>query len=185
MAINSVILPSFRKVWTSKNLVKLSTNKKYSLLNSYTGGQSAGIIIETGDTDETKYIDNFNKVTSNNLPIKIVRKWDEEQSLLAFKEYGKVSELKPYHRQTYNGNINNLEEFKIIIMRIYDDSSSEQLLNILPRVHDNGIKIIILVTSHTKFKELLKYKLNSRSELKLKLVNRINIIFPNILDLSY
>ena len=119
----------------------------------------------------------------NNLPIRIVREWDEEQSLLAFGSYGRESELKDHHRQR-RGDVTDLETYKIIIIRIFDRSSIKQLLQIVPRLHDNGIKVIVIVSSSAELRRLINELLNSHEYVKNKqrLTDRINIIFPNLLN---
>ena len=156
LAINNIVADSNRKRWTDINLNISSNDDKYLLLYRYTGGQSAGIIIETTDIDEKKYIEQFKTTTHNTEPIRIVRDWSEEQSLLVFRTYGRERALLAEHRRDNKGDVTNLEQFKIIIIRIYDHDTSVQLLNILPRLHDKGIKIIILVESLDKLKEYQK-----------------------------
>ena len=182
IAINNIIEDSFRKPWTNIDLKTISNISKYNLLNSYLGGQGAGIIIETEDIDEYKYIEEFNNITGNKLPIRIVRDWDEEQSLSAFKEYGKVRNLTHVHRQMYKGDVTDLEKYKIIIISIFNYYSVEQLIRILPKIHDNGIKVIILVKSYDEFKKIIGNILDKYNYVKLKpkITDRLNIIFPNI-----
>ncbi len=181
LAINNIVAESNRKPWTDIDLNSSSNEEKYNSLNCYTGGQSAGIIIETSDIDEKKYIEQFKRITQNTEPIRIVRDWSEEQSLLVFGTYGRTRELQPYHRH-HKGDVTDLERYKIIIIRIYDSNTSAQLLKILPRLHDNGIKIIILVESLVKLKELIIKELDDHfyKSYKIRLTNRLNIIFPNL-----
>ena len=183
VSINNIIADSFRKPWININLNIITNEEKYKLLNSYIGGQSAGIIIETNDIDEQKYINQFNIITNNTQPIRIVRDWFDEQSLLAFKKYDKVNELQSYHRQQYKGDVTDLEQYKFIIIRIHNKSTTNQLLKILPRMHDNGIKVIVLVSSYDYFKQLINLELNSYDleKYKIRLIDRLNIIFPNII----
>jgi DNA replication protein DnaC len=178
--INNIVADSNRKPWTDINLNTISNDDKYILLNDYTGKQSAGIIIETPDVDEYIYIEQFRRRTGNTEPIRIVRNWEEEQSLLAFGTYGRTRELQSYHRH-HKGDVTDLEQYKIIIIRIYN-LSRDQLLNILPRLHDNGIKIIILVESLVELKKLIIKELDTSfyEPNKIKLINRLNIIFPNL-----
>ena len=182
LAINNIVADSNRKPWIDINLNILPNDQKYILLNGYTGGQSAGIIIETTDDDEEKYIKQFQTTTHNTEPIRIVKDWSEEQSFLAFGTYGKTRELQPDHIRN-KGDVTDLEKYKIIIIRVYDGSTSDQLLKILPRLHDNGIKIIILVESLVKLKELIKKELTYSfyKPKEIRLTNRLNIIFPNLM----
>ena len=181
LAINNIVADSNRKRWTDINLNISSNDDKYLLLYRYKGGQSAGIIIETTDIDEKKYIEQFKTTTHNTEPIRIVRNWEEEQSLLVFGTYVRTMELKSYHRH-HKGDVTDLEKYKIIIIRIYNSDTSEQLLKILPRLHDKGIKIIILVESLVKLKELIIKELDNHfyKPYKIRLTNRLNIIFPNL-----
>ena len=182
LAINNIVADSNRKPWTEIDLNIISNDDKYILLNRYTGGQSAGIIIETSDVDENIYIEQFKRITSNTEPIRIVKDWSEEQSFLAFGTYGKTRELQPDHRRN-KGDVTDLEKYKIIIIRVYDGSTSDQLLKILPRLHDKGIKIIILVESLEKLRQLIVEKLTYSlyEPKKIRITNRLNIIFPNLM----
>lgn len=182
LAINNIVADSNRKPWTEINLNSISNDEKYILLNHYTGGQSAGIIIETSDVDENIYIEQFRRITSNAEPIRIVKDWSEEQSLLAFKTYGRTRELQPHHMDN-KGDVTDLEKYKIIIIRVYDNSMCDQLLKILPRLHDKGIKVIILVESLEKLRQLIVEKLTHSlyEPKKIRITNRLNIIFPNLM----
>lgn len=183
LAINNIVADSNRKPWTDINLNIRSNDEKYILLNHYTGGQSAGIIIETTDIDEKQYIEQFKTTTHNTEPIRIVRDWSEEQSLLSFGTYGREHELLKEHIQEKKGDVTDLEKYKIIIIRIYNSDTSEQLLIILPRLHDKGIKIIILVESLEKLRQLIVEKLTYSlyEPKKIRITNRLNIIFPNLM----
>lgn len=180
LAINNIVNDSFRKPWTTEDLKSLSDIEKYKLLNSYSGGQSAGIIINTSEIDENKYIEEFRRETKSIEPIRIVRDWDSEQSLLAFKTYDKIKKLEPIHRQQYKGNVTDLEKYKIIIIRIYNSSSVTQLLENLPRLHDNGIKVIVLTKSTENFKKLINDYLKRKKEIEQKITDRLRIILPEI-----
>ena len=183
LAINNIVADSFRKPWTDVDLRSLPNEEKYICLHSYNDGQSAGIIIHTEETDERMYIHQYNTVTGNTLPIRIVREWNEEQSLLAFGSYGRASELEEHHRQR-RGDVTDLETYKIIIIRIFNRWSIDQLLDIVPRLHDNGIKVIVLVSSSAELRRLINELLDSDKyeKYKQRLTDRINIMFPNLLN---
>ena len=156
LAINYIVAESFRKPWIDINLRPIPNEDKYRLLDSYSNGQGAGIIIQTDDVDdlENKYIEEYNRITNNKLPIRIVKIWPD-----------KVTDLMKY---------------KIIMIKMYDYNSTLQLITILPEIHNNGIKVIVLAKSVDEFRKNIITQLNYNLPLKPKLIDRLKIIFPNI-----
>ena len=69
-------------------------------------------------------------------------------------------------------------------MNIYNYSTAAQLITILPRLHDNSIKIIV-ISDFLNFQKLLDEQLLilDKSQ-KPRLTERLKIIFPNIFDLT-
>jgi DNA replication protein DnaC len=156
IAINNINAGSYRKPWTEENLESLSNEDKYKLLHNYSGGQSAGIIIKTDDTNETKYIDEYNGFTEKLLPIRIIKGYPD-----------KVTDLK---------------KDEIIIISVDEYKKTAELIDILPEIHSKGIKVIVLTKSVEGFKNEITKHLNYFSNLpkKPRLIARLNTIFPKI-----
>ena len=154
-AFNSFDADSFRKPWTTENILKFENEGKFILLNSYDGKQAAGIIVSVSDLSEENLIENFNKITGNSKPIKIIDN---------------------------KSNLTNIEDNKFIIMKVNDYNNADLLIKILPTIHDNGIKVIILTNSIDQFQKLILEQLQSytvRPYVK-RLTDRIKIIFPGL-----
>jgi DNA replication protein DnaC len=159
IAINNINAESYRKPWTDKVLKSLPNEEKYKLLHNYSGGLGAGIIIETGDMNETKYIDEYNKYngfTEKLLPIRIIKGYPD-----------KVTDLK---------------KDEIIIISVDEYKKTVELIDILPEIHSKGIKVIVLTKSVEGFKNEITKHLNYFSNLpkKPRLIARLNTIFPKI-----
>jgi DNA replication protein DnaC len=154
IAINNINADSYRKPWTEENLESLSNEEKYKLLHNYSGGQSAGIIIETDDIDEQKYIEEYNGFTENLFPIRIVR--------------------------IHPDNVTDLIEYKIIIISVNEYHKVRALLKILPEIHNKGIKVIVLTKSVEEFKNEITKNLKYDLPKKPRLIARLNTIFPKI-----
>jgi DNA replication protein DnaC len=156
IAINNINTESYRKPWTDINLGSILNKQKYNLLHNYSGGQGAGIIIETDDMNETKYIEEYNNFTKNTLPIRIIKGYPD-----------KVTDLK---------------KDKIIIISVDEYIKTVELIDILPEIHNNGIKVIVLTKSIKGFKNEITTVLNNSSNLpnKPRLIARLNTIFTKI-----
>jgi len=185
LSLNLLVDKSSRIPWTVelgiKNINELSNEKKMIALNTYKGHNSAGIIINL-KISESDLITEYNRNTGNTEPIRIVRDWISEQNFQKYKNYEK-NEQKLFE-EGFTGNVDDLINFKIIIMNIYNYSTAEQLIRILPRLHDNSIKIIV-ISDFLNFKKLLDEQLLILDKsLKPRLTERLKIIFPNIFDLT-
>ena len=152
IAINNIDAESHRNPWTDINLKSTSNQDKYKFLHDYSGGQGAGIIIQTNDTDETIYIKEYNDFTGNKLPVRIV------------KDYP----------------VTDLIEYKIIIISVNEYNKQAALIKILPEIHNNGIKVIVLAKTVEEFKKVILQQLNYNLKLKPKLIDRLNTIFTKI-----
>jgi len=172
---------SYRTPWIDHDINLLDNNEKYNLLFSYLGKKSAGIIIETDNIDEQKFIDDFNTFTANTTEFTIVKDWTLTQR---FNRYGNyTTKLSPKDMQDTNGYPQILKD-NYIIMVINEYSYGEQFIRILPELHDNSNKIIILTRSITEFKKLILLVIGNylNEKNKLKLLARLNIMIPYIFD---
>ena len=167
--------------WIDHDINLLDNNEKYNLLFSYSGKKSAGIIIETDIINEQHFIDDFNTITCNTTEFTIVKDWTLTQRFNRYGNYTTV--LTANDMQKSNGYPQILKD-NYIIMVINEYSYANQFIKILPELHDNSNKIIILTRSVTNFKRLIlsiiQDYLNEKN--KLKLLARLNIMIPYIFD---
>ena len=172
---------SYRTSWIDCNINLFDNNEKYNLLFSYSGKKSAGIIIETDIINEQHFIDDFNTITGNTTEFTIVKDWTLTQR---FNRYGNyTTKLSPENMQKTNGYPQNLKD-NYIIMVINEYSYASQFIKILPELHDNSNKIIILTRSITEFKKLILLVIGNyfNEKNKLKLLARLNLMIPYIFD---
>jgi DNA replication protein DnaC len=152
LSLNNLNARSYRNYWfVSLGIenINISTNdEKMLILNRYIGEKSAGIVLFElpASINELTYIDKYSQLTGKTDEILIVRDWKQEQYKKKHGEYpvGNFDHKMP----GYSGIPSELEisrpTVKIVIMHLFDWTLFDQFLKIVPILHDNKIKIIIL-----------------------------------------
>jgi len=187
LSLNNLNARSYRNYWFSSleiQDINILTNKQKMLtLANYDGEKSAGIVLFELPThiDENNYIKKYLQLTEKTDEILVVRSWNQEQYKKKHGEYpvGEFDKNMP----EYSGIPSELEvpkpTVKIVIMHLFNDQTFEQFLKIVPILHNNKIKIIILSPLNIeKFRQMLKDRFRQMSVIspgsEIRLISRIS-----------
>lgn len=158
---NNIISESYRKSWTTENLETKSLEEKLKLLNSFDG--AAGIII----TESRESLES------------IASKFREINPIIKYKiskpPYGSNHKITPDFY--YNKGLDGIE---LVLINVYDYEAYEQLLNLVQKAHDKGIKIIVLTNSKKEFSINIQKRISYMYN-KDRVKARFKIILPNII----
>lgn len=195
LSLNNLNARSYRNYWfssleiqdinilTNKQIMLTLANQKMLTLANYDGEKSAGIVLFElpKHIDENNYINKYLQLTGKTDEILVVRSWNQEQYKKKHGEYpvGEFDQKMP----EYSGIPSELEvpkpTVKIVIMHLFNNQTLEQFLKIVPILHDNKIKIIILSPLNIeKFRQMLKDKFSTMSIIspgsEIRLISRIS-----------
>jgi DNA replication protein DnaC len=187
LSLNNLNAKSYRNYWFVslgiKDINILTNDEKILILDSYIGEKSAGIVLFElpASINELTYIVKYLRLTGKIDKILIVREWAQEQYKKKNGKYpvGNFDQQMP----EYSGIPSELEvsrpTIKIIIMHLFDIASFRQFLSIVPILHDNKIKIIILSPlSIEQFKQNLKELFKTTGSIfpgsEIRLISRVS-----------
>jgi DNA replication protein DnaC len=187
LSLNNLNARSYRNYWFVflgiENINTLTNNEKMSILYHYIGEKSAGIVLFElpASIDESTYIREYSQVTGKTDEILIVREWTQEQYKKKYGEYpvGNFNEKM----SEYSGIPSELEVLrptvKIVIMHLFNWTLFDQFLRIVPILHDNKIKIIILSPLNiVQFRQMLKEGFGRISSIfpgsEIRLISRVS-----------
>ena len=128
-------------------------------------------IIQTNDLINTRLIQYASHIKSD-VSIKVITpayKYTYEDNYLKYKINDKYS--------------TGLENAKIAIMYIskHYEGSCDKLIDIIPIIHDNAVKIIIMTDDIIFLKDKLKILIEARETDKQRITDRVRIILPGVL----
>ncbi|VVU94304.1 hypothetical protein CPAV1605_24 [seawater metagenome] len=160
--VNDLIALSFRKPW-SEPLIKLDNKSKMDKILSYTGDQSAGIVL---------FYDEFNYETLQSMETDIIKRLPYSKIRLA---------REPLRNQrVYDLYMHDIQEYNIFLIKVENNNEGEQLIRLVENAHDKGSKIIVISKSASEFKSKVDNYLNSflTENYKVRRTDRLRIIFP-------
>jgi DNA replication protein DnaC len=106
-----------------------------------------------------------------------------------YKKYDKKSKIR-ITREPYNKKGSRIDDlyvsdamnFDVIITKVFTIPEVEQLLQTIGTIHDKNLKMILITSTLKDLKGLISEILNTRLyiDLKPKLTDRLNIIFPSL-----
>ena len=169
LILNSKEKESIREPWI-KNISNFSNNEEaLKTLANYTGGQGAGILIKVTENKRSLQQEYGNEYT------KLSPKENKEKIRYAEEPYKEGWELHDLY-------LHGVENYDVVIMKVFDIHEAQSLLNIVDKAHSYGIKVIVLCRSIEKFKSLIKQFLSYSYYKKrnVRLYDRIRVIFPGI-----
>jgi len=164
LSLNSLNGISYRNNWFSSFGIQeiniLTNDKKMLTLDSYDGEKSAGIVLfqSPADINEITFI-KYSQLTHKTDKILVVRSWAQEQYKKKYGRYpiGEFDQRMPQHSGIPIELEVSIPTIKIVIMHLFNRESFDQFLRIVPILHENKIKIIILSPLNIEqFKEILK-----------------------------